>query len=370
MESGGSTATGSALAVLAAAVDALAAEPLAGVPAVALGERAVALDVLVARLRFEQSRTAVAFEAAGGPLEDGFPSAASWLRANTMASPGEAKDLVATGRALRDRLPATAGASAAGLLGWGSASAIAHALRQVRDADVLAEADRALAEVAPTLNPSGCGAGRAAAAAAPRPGPGPARRGAAVRRPRAHPRPDAGRGGVRARAAGRGERRRNPLGAGADDHPARAGGHPHRRPEGATPWSSWSARPPRPAPPAPSPTPGCRRPCWSGSTSPPWPTSTPPWPTPRAANRGTGTDSPAADDGDAREQCDEPPGSRPRVPPPAELDWGGPILKADIGADRLLRPDRPAGHRRPVADPRPRTRPAPGLARAETGAGR
>ena len=158
MESGGSTAAArasTALEALTAAVDALAGEVLAGCSAGALGERSVALDVLVARLRFEQARTAVAFDAAGGPLADGFPSAASWLRANTMAAPGEASDLIRTGRALRDWLPATSTAAAAGGLSWGAASAIAHALRQVRDGDVLAEADRALAEAAPTLNPGG-----------------------------------------------------------------------------------------------------------------------------------------------------------------------------------------------------------------------
>lgn len=81
MESGGSTATESAdapvLAARRSAVDAVLAEPTVGLPAVALGERAVALDVLVARLRFAQSRIAVAFESADGPLADGFQSASS-----------------------------------------------------------------------------------------------------------------------------------------------------------------------------------------------------------------------------------------------------------------------------------------------------
>lgn len=154
---GGSAAAASALDALSAGVDALAAERLAGRSGVALGERAVALDALVARLRFEQARTAVAFDATGGPLADGFPSAAAWLRSNTTAGPGEARDLVATGRALKDRLPATSTAAAAGRIGWAAASAISHALRHVGDADVLAQADETLAAIAPTLNLAGLG---------------------------------------------------------------------------------------------------------------------------------------------------------------------------------------------------------------------
>ncbi len=145
----------SAVRALAAAVDAVLGDDLAEGSAGALGERAVALDVLVARLRFEQARTAVAFEAAGGPLHDGFASGAAWLRARTSASPGEAADLVRTGRALRDRLPATAAAAQSGAIGWAAVSAVAQSLRAVQDGEVLAEADRTLARLAPTLHPTG-----------------------------------------------------------------------------------------------------------------------------------------------------------------------------------------------------------------------
>ncbi|MCU1688880.1 MAG: endonuclease, partial [Jatrophihabitantaceae bacterium] len=125
MGTGGFTATAplagsapSGVDLLAAAIDALAAEALGERSAGALGERVIALDVLGARFRFEQSRGALAFDTAGGPLDDGFQSAQSWLRANTMAGPGEAKDLVTTGRALRDRLPATSAAAADGQVSW------------------------------------------------------------------------------------------------------------------------------------------------------------------------------------------------------------------------------------------------------------
>ena len=142
---------------LRAAVDALRDEDVTASSAAALGEQLSGIEALIARLRHEQARRAVAFDAAGGPMADGFATAAAWLRANTLAAPRDAADLVAVGRALRDRLPATAAALADGGISFGSATAIARALRDVRDPDVVAAADATLADVAPTLYPSQVG---------------------------------------------------------------------------------------------------------------------------------------------------------------------------------------------------------------------
>lgn len=134
-------------------LDALRDESPADRPAVVLGEQLVALESLAARLRFEQARRAAAFDSAGGAVADGLPTAAAWIRANTLASPGDASEMVEVGRALRDRLPAAESELSHGAISWGAASAIAHALRGVRDPDVLSSADSTLSALAPTLTP-------------------------------------------------------------------------------------------------------------------------------------------------------------------------------------------------------------------------
>lgn len=147
-------AAASGLHLVQAGLDALRAESAADLPAIVLGEQLATIETLIARLRHEQARRAAAFESAGGALADGFPTTASWLRANTMASPGEARDLVAVGRALRDRLPASSAVLASGGMSFTAATAITRALREVRDPEVLRQAEGALAALAPTLYPS------------------------------------------------------------------------------------------------------------------------------------------------------------------------------------------------------------------------
>lgn len=141
-------------AALRLAVDGLRDESIVDLPGAALGDQLIELGVLAARLAHESARRAVAFDASGGSLGDGFPSGAAWLRSNTVVSPAHAADLVRVGRALRDRLPATQAALRAGRFGFEAAVGIVRASRDVRDADVLAALDSTLSDIAPTLAPS------------------------------------------------------------------------------------------------------------------------------------------------------------------------------------------------------------------------
>jgi hypothetical protein len=116
-----------------------------------VGEELVELDAAVNRLRHEQAMAAARFDASGGAAVDGLPTTATWLRARTTATHGEAGALVRTGRELRDRLPNTAAALRCGELGWDGARTIAKGLRNVHDPAVLGEADAILAAHAPRL---------------------------------------------------------------------------------------------------------------------------------------------------------------------------------------------------------------------------
>ncbi|MCW2605013.1 MAG: putative endonuclease, partial [Pseudonocardiales bacterium] len=308
------------IALLRAAVGAVRAEALAGVSAVVVGECLVELDVVVARLRFEQSRFALAFDCAGGPLDDGFQSAQSWLRANTMAGPGEAKDLVTTGRALRDRLPATSDAAADGQVSWAHASAIAHALRQVQDPDALAEADRALAEAAPTLNPTGIAH--------------------AARRLLQHLDPDLAQRDAAQRYADR-SLTLSPMLDGA------VSVHGQLDEDSAAVILSALSPMMTPLGPDDTRTAAQRRvdilvelvakAAEVGAAGTMTGTGLPPTLLVRVdiaalADLKPIPDPPldSADDREPGDRCDEPPGARPRVPPPAEVDWGGPILRQTL----------------------------------------
>lgn len=99
--------------------------------------RLIEADVAVNRLRHAQAALAVRFDALGGAAMDGLPTAASWLRAKTTAAPGESAELVRVGRQLRDRLPNTDAALAAGDISWRAAATIAHGLRNVAEDGVV-----------------------------------------------------------------------------------------------------------------------------------------------------------------------------------------------------------------------------------------
>jgi hypothetical protein len=149
-----SDASRDGLLLIRAGLDALREQTPPQLPATVLGRQLAELETLMARLRAEQARRVAAFDSAGGPAADGFPTAASWLRANTLASPGEARDLATVAGALRDRLPASARALSEGGISFTAATAITRALRDVRDPHVLHEADTTLAALAPTLHPA------------------------------------------------------------------------------------------------------------------------------------------------------------------------------------------------------------------------
>jgi hypothetical protein len=151
------TSAGEALEALRVAVERLVEIAPADSSGAALGEGLVELDVLEASLRWAKAQWAAAFDASGAAVADGLPTAAAWLRVHTTAAPGEARQLVGVGRALRDRLPAIGALLRDGRIGWASTATAVHALRQVRDRATLAAADAELAVHAPTLSPQELG---------------------------------------------------------------------------------------------------------------------------------------------------------------------------------------------------------------------
>ena len=121
-----------ALAGLAAAVDALAADDLAALPDAAAAERVLALRALIERAEGEWLRCLAAVDArgaAGAEAGARFGSTAGWLRAAARMSPRSAGERVRAARALhRGRLPAVADALAAGEISHEHAAAIAAGL--------------------------------------------------------------------------------------------------------------------------------------------------------------------------------------------------------------------------------------------------
>jgi hypothetical protein len=138
---------------LASAIDLPAADDLPGLPAPALLDRLAGLLREHNRMAAEIARTVRACETAGAAEFDGLKSMASWLRGHAHLSHREAREVVATGRAL-EHLPATAAAFADGQLTAGQAGLIAQVatparLAQAADANIdLAVIDTALAAVA------------------------------------------------------------------------------------------------------------------------------------------------------------------------------------------------------------------------------
>jgi hypothetical protein len=138
---------------LASAIDLPAADDLPGLPAPALLDRLAGLLREHNRMAAEIARTVRACETAGAAEFDGLKSMASWLRGHAHLSHREAREVVATGRAL-EHLPATAAAFADGQLTAGQAGLIAQVatparLAQAAAANVdLAVIDAALAAVA------------------------------------------------------------------------------------------------------------------------------------------------------------------------------------------------------------------------------
>jgi hypothetical protein len=111
-----SAASGSddAVALLDAVLAQVLVEDLSVVPGAALADRVLALSRATSRLHAALNGAAAAFDASGVWELDGAASAAGWLRARANLAPGAARLLVREGRLLRDALPVTAQALAAG----------------------------------------------------------------------------------------------------------------------------------------------------------------------------------------------------------------------------------------------------------------
>ena len=109
---------------LQSALDALAAEDLAGMVGSALLERLGPLLVDLNRLTAEVTRTVRACERTGASELDGLKTMPAWLRGHAHLTPAEATRIVRSGRAL-EHLPATAAAFAEGAITAGQVAVIA-----------------------------------------------------------------------------------------------------------------------------------------------------------------------------------------------------------------------------------------------------
>jgi hypothetical protein len=151
-----STSRADQLAVLAAAVDELAAQDLDRLGDAALAERVMALRGLMDRLEGHWLRALAAVDGRGAAgAEQGVPagSTAAWLRARLRMGPGVAAGLVRTARALfRGPLTGTAEALTNGELSAAHASVLAAGTHDL-PAHTTADAEPVLLEAARRLDP-------------------------------------------------------------------------------------------------------------------------------------------------------------------------------------------------------------------------
>src|SRR5215211_2240204 len=144
------------LVSLTAAVDALDAEDLTGLPDATLAEQLLELRRLVDRLEGQWLQRLAAVDARGAAgAEQGIQvgSTAAWLRRRLHVGAGAAASLVRTARALfRGPLTATAAALTAGEITTAHAAVVAHGTRDL-PAQVVAEAEPVLVEAAGRLDP-------------------------------------------------------------------------------------------------------------------------------------------------------------------------------------------------------------------------
>src|SRR5215204_5361340 len=123
------------LAVLAAAVDGLAAQDLDGLADAVRAERVLVLRGLVDRLEGHWLKELAAVDArgaAGAELGTQAPSTASWLRARLRLGAGAATSSVRTARALfRGPLAATAEALTGGDISAAHARVLAHGTQEL-----------------------------------------------------------------------------------------------------------------------------------------------------------------------------------------------------------------------------------------------
>src|SRR5215211_1233376 len=144
------------LVSLTAAVDALDAEDLTGLPDATLAEQLLELRRLVDRLEGQWRQRLAAVDARGAAgAEQGIQvgSTAAWLRRRLHVGAGAAASLVRTARALfRGPLTATAAALTAGEITTAHAAVVAHGTRDL-PAQVVAEAEPVLVEAAGRLDP-------------------------------------------------------------------------------------------------------------------------------------------------------------------------------------------------------------------------
>ncbi len=139
---------------LSAAIDELASEPTIELPAADLPNRLLALHRAAARLHAELLRTTAAFEAGAAWQADGAVTPAAWLRHEARVTEGAARDQLRTARLLRDDLPLTAAALAAGEIGSDHVRVIARAATANPNRRAsLAEAEPLLIDAARRLGP-------------------------------------------------------------------------------------------------------------------------------------------------------------------------------------------------------------------------
>jgi len=151
-----STSRPAGLGPLAAAIDALAGQDLAGLPAAEAAERVLVLRGLLERLEGQWLRELAAVDARGAAgAEQGVAAAstAGWLRSRARLGAADAFQRVRVARALhRGPLGGTAQALAAGEISWTHAAVLARGTQDLRGRTAT-EAEPVLLEAARRLDP-------------------------------------------------------------------------------------------------------------------------------------------------------------------------------------------------------------------------
>jgi len=125
----------------------------AGADLAPLGAQLVGLREAIDQLEAAWHAAVAAFDAAGGPADDGHGSLGSWLRHRCRLSPAEAGSRARIARqTAAGALPATTPALTDGTISWRHADVIDRTLRDI-PAERRTEAEAALQEPAKTLDP-------------------------------------------------------------------------------------------------------------------------------------------------------------------------------------------------------------------------
>jgi hypothetical protein len=144
------------VALLDEALTRALSEDLSALPGAVLADRVLALSQAASRLHAAWAAAAAAFDASGVWELDGAASAGGWLRARANLAPGAARALVREGRLLREALPETAQALAAGQITPAHVRVLtAVCEKNTERRQAITDAEPVLVQAARELDPTG-----------------------------------------------------------------------------------------------------------------------------------------------------------------------------------------------------------------------